>query len=69
MIWKDLRERAKEQGLPLNTVVVEVLHLVVLDVIFSLPDSQIICFQGGTSIHLLYGGIDTQKIWTLQERD
>lgn len=56
MIWPILKEKAKEQGLPLSTVVGEVLHLVALDVIFSVPDSQSVCFQGGTSIHLLYGG-------------
>jgi len=56
MIWPLLKEKAKEQGLPLSTVVGEVLHLVVLDVIFAMPDSRSICFQGGTSIHLLYGG-------------
>ncbi|MFO7867098.1 MAG: nucleotidyl transferase AbiEii/AbiGii toxin family protein [Candidatus Aminicenantes bacterium] len=56
MIWEDVRERAKEEGVPVNSVVGEVLHLVVLEVLFSLPESQIICFQGGTSLHLLYGG-------------
>jgi len=56
MIWPVLKEKAKEQGLPLSTVVGEVLHLVVLDVIFAMPDSRSICFQGGTSIHLLYRG-------------
>ncbi len=56
MIWPILKEKAKEQGLPLSTVVGEVLHLVVLDVLFAMTGSQSICFQGGTSIHLLYGG-------------
>lgn len=56
MIWPILKEKAKEQGLPLSTVVGEALHLLVLDVLFALPDSRSICFQGGTSIHLLYGG-------------
>ena len=56
MIWPILKEKAREQGLPLTTVTAEVLHLVALDVIFGVPESQPICFQGGTSIHLLYGG-------------
>jgi predicted nucleotidyltransferase component of viral defense system len=56
MIWEDVREKAKEEGVPLNSVVGEVLHLIVLEALFSLPESQIICFQGGTSLHLLYGG-------------
>jgi hypothetical protein len=51
MIWPVLKEKAQEQGLPLTTVTAEVLHLVVLDVIFGVPESQSICFQGGTSIH------------------
>lgn len=56
MIWPFLRDKAKNEGIPLQTVVGEVLHLVVLDTVFSTPESEIICFQDGTSIHLLYGG-------------
>ena len=56
MSWSILLEKAREQELPLSTVVAEVLHLIVLDGLFANPRSQSICFQGGTSIHLLYGG-------------
>lgn len=56
MLWPILYEKAREQGLPLSTVVAEVFHLIVLDALFAIPESQWICFQGGTSIHLLYGG-------------
>lgn len=56
MLMPVLQEKAQEQGLPLSTVISEVLHLVVLDALFSIPESQVICFQGGTSIHLLYRG-------------
>lgn len=56
MLIPVLQEKAQEQGLPLTTVVAEVLHLIVLDSLFAIPESQDICFQGGTSIHLLYGG-------------
>jgi len=54
-MWPYLKEKAAEQGLPLSTVVAEVLHLVALDAIFALKESQLICFQGGTCLHLLYG--------------
>lgn len=55
-MWAILKDKALKQGLPLSTVVAEVLHFIVLDAIFSVPDSQHICFQGGSSIHLLHGG-------------
>ena len=56
MMWTIIQEKAREQKLPLSTVVAEVIHLIILDALFGCPDSQSICFQGGTSIHLLYGG-------------
>ena len=56
MLWSVLQEKAREQGLPFSTVVAEILHLIVLDALFATPESQSICFQGGTCIHLLYGG-------------
>ncbi|HZX11269.1 MAG TPA: nucleotidyl transferase AbiEii/AbiGii toxin family protein, partial [Acidobacteriota bacterium] len=56
MIWPILKDKALKQRLPLSTVVAEVFHLIVLDAFFAVPESQHICFQGGTSIHLLYGG-------------
>lgn len=55
-MWPYLKEKAAEEGLPLSRVVAEVLHLVALDAIFALKESQLICFQGGTCLHLLYGG-------------
>jgi predicted nucleotidyltransferase component of viral defense system len=56
MIWPILKDKALKQRLPLSTVVAEVFHLIVLDAVFAVPESQHICFRGGTSIHLLYGG-------------
>jgi predicted nucleotidyltransferase component of viral defense system len=56
MTWNILKDKAKDEGIPLQTVVGEALHLVVLDTVFSAPESSTICFQGGTSIHFLYGG-------------
>lgn len=55
-LWTSLHDKATEQGLPLSTVVAEIMHLTALDALFSLPESQQICFQGGTCIHLLHGG-------------
>lgn len=55
-LWSNLHEKAAEQGLPLSTIVAEIMHLTALDALFSLPESQQICFQGGTCIHLLHGG-------------
>ncbi len=55
-LLSSLHNRAAEQGLPLSTVVAEIMHLTALDSLFSLPESQQICFQGGTCIHLLHGG-------------
>lgn len=37
-------------------VVAEVLHLAALEGLFGRPESEILHFQRGTSIHLLYGG-------------
>lgn len=55
-MWSILKEKAAEQGLPLSTVIVEVLHLAALDSVFSLDASHGIAFQGGTCLHLIYGG-------------
>ena len=55
-LWSSLHDSAAEQGLPLSTVVAEIMHLTALDALFSLAESQQICFQGGTCIHLLHGG-------------
>lgn len=51
-----LQEKARENGLPFGTMMAEILHLIVLDALFAVSESQAIRFQGGTSIHLLYGG-------------
>jgi predicted nucleotidyltransferase component of viral defense system len=55
-LWSTLHEKAAEQELPLSTVAAEIMHLTALDALFSMPESQQICFQGGTCIHLLHGG-------------
>jgi predicted nucleotidyltransferase component of viral defense system len=54
--WSDLGDIAADQGLPLSTIIAEVMQMVALDALFSLPESQHLCFQGGTCIHLLHGG-------------
>ncbi|MEK7727679.1 MAG: nucleotidyl transferase AbiEii/AbiGii toxin family protein [candidate division KSB1 bacterium] len=51
-----LKQTAAEHQLPLATVAVEVLHLAILESLFSRSESRIATFQGGTSIHLLHGG-------------
>jgi predicted nucleotidyltransferase component of viral defense system len=56
MLWRSLHQKAREYQLPLSTVVAEVLHLAVLDGLFSRVESEAATFQGGTSIHLLHGG-------------
>ena len=55
-LWSTLHEKTAEQELPLSTVAAEIMHLTALDALFSMPESQQICFQGGTCIHLLHGG-------------
>lgn len=56
MLTFTVREKARELGLPFGTVVAEVLHLVALDALFAVAQSEVLRFQGGTSIHLLYDG-------------
>ena len=55
-IWANLKNRAADQGVPLGTITAEIMHLAVLDVLFSQPHSELLCFHGGTSTHLLHGG-------------
>jgi predicted nucleotidyltransferase component of viral defense system len=56
MLLSTLKDQAGEQGLPLQTVAAEVLHIILLDVLFSQGESQAMAFQGGTATHLLHGG-------------
>ncbi|MBC7187106.1 MAG: nucleotidyl transferase AbiEii/AbiGii toxin family protein [Calditrichaeota bacterium] len=56
MLWPQLTELAGEQRLPLSIVVAEALHLAALDALFARPESAKIAFQGGTCLHLVYGG-------------
>lgn len=56
MLWQTLKQKAAEYQLPLTTAVSEVLHLAILDGLFSRNESRVATFQGGTSIHLLHGG-------------
>jgi len=56
MLLSALKDKAREQGLPLQTVAVEALHIILLDVLFSQSESQVMAFQGGTATHLLHGG-------------
>jgi len=58
MIWPILKEKAKEQGLPLSTVVGEVLHLVVLDVLstpgkWRMPMAFSIRFRVTSNLYIL----------------
>ena len=56
MITNEILQIAREQNLPLASVAAEVFHLIVLEAILAYSESQMIHFQGGTSIHLLYRG-------------
>lgn len=56
MMLSALKDKAREQGLPLQTVAVEAVHIILLDVLFSHSESQAMAFQGGTATHLLHGG-------------
>lgn len=56
MSWPILRQRAADEGLPLATVVGEALHVVILDALFGQAESAAVAFQGGTCLHLVYGG-------------
>lgn len=51
-----IKEKAQEQGLPVHTVAVEVLHVILVDVLFSQRQSRVMALQGGTATHLLHGG-------------
>jgi nucleotidyltransferase AbiEii toxin of type IV toxin-antitoxin system len=54
--WRHLQNKAAELGLPLDIMTAEIMHLAALDVLFSGQDSDLLCFRGGTSLHLLHGG-------------
>jgi len=56
MLWSVLHEKAQEEQLPLRILVGELLHIVVLDSIFSLRESTGVALQGGSCLHLVYGG-------------
>ena len=48
--------RAREEGLPKNIVLKEALQVLCLEHLYTFPESDIIIFQGGTCLRLLYGG-------------
>jgi predicted nucleotidyltransferase component of viral defense system len=56
MLFSTLKDKAQEQGLPLQTVAVEALHIILLESLFSQSESRLMAFQGGTATHLLHGG-------------
>jgi len=56
MSWQLLKEKAADEQVPFATVVFEALHLPILEGLFNCPESTVLNFQGGTSIHLLHGG-------------
>jgi predicted nucleotidyltransferase component of viral defense system len=56
MLIFTLKDKAQEQGLPLQTVAVEALHIILLESLFSQSESRLMAFQGGTATHLLHGG-------------
>lgn len=56
MLWSKLKDKAAEDKVPIAIVVAEVLHLAILEGIFSRTESAPVVFQGGTAIHLLHGG-------------
>lgn len=51
-----VRDLAAERGVPLATLLGEVLHVLILDALFSLPESEGVALQGGTCLHLVHGG-------------
>jgi predicted nucleotidyltransferase component of viral defense system len=48
-------ERAEEEGLLRKTILKEALQVLVLEHLYRLPESDVITFQGGTCLRLLYG--------------
>jgi predicted nucleotidyltransferase component of viral defense system len=56
MSWQLLKQKAADEQLPFTTVVFEALHLPILEGLFNCPESGVLNFRGGTSIHLLHGG-------------
>jgi len=56
MSWQLLKNKAAKEQIPLTTVAFEALHVPILEGLFNRPESAILNFQGGTSIHLLHGG-------------
>lgn len=56
MIKEQLILRAQEEGLPLKILEKEALQIYLLSEAFSLPESTLLTFQGGTCLRLIYGG-------------
>ncbi|MDZ7360499.1 MAG: nucleotidyl transferase AbiEii/AbiGii toxin family protein [candidate division KSB1 bacterium] len=56
MSWQLLKQKAADEQIPFATLVFAALHLPILEGLFNCPESHVLNFQGGTSIHLLHGG-------------
>ena len=56
MLNDDLTLKAQAEGLPVKILEKEALQIYILSELFSLPDSTLLTFQGGTCLRLIYGG-------------
>jgi predicted nucleotidyltransferase component of viral defense system len=52
----NIEDRAQEEGLLAKTILKEYLQISILEYLYSVPESDVITFQGGTCLRLLYGG-------------
>ena len=52
----NIEDRAQEEGLLNKTILKEYLQISILEYLYGLPESDVITFQGGTCLRLLYGG-------------
>lgn len=55
MLYEDLIEKAKEEGIPEKVVLKEAMQIYILSDLYSLPLSSKVTFQGGTCLRLVYG--------------
>jgi len=52
-----LQERALDDGVPINVVRKEALHIYALAEIYGRPESQALTLRGGTCLRLVYRGV------------
>jgi len=51
----NIEDRAQEEGLLRKTILKEYLQVSILEYLYSISESDVITFQGGTCLRLLYG--------------